>query len=1091
MRALPRPAVATVFLRFTLLAATASYASATLAFAAAILSSTPPPPHPPPAADAAGRLPPNVLIFQPDDMYQQYRSDWYAPADVSFASRPQVPASLTPNIDRIGAEGAVFTAAYTASSMCAPSRFAILTGRYASRGAYAIASSGRAPGRVTVPNSKMTGGDAAHNLPSALRSVGYATGHFGKWHLASEDDLIALGCPSDAPSEYKCPYEVQQAAVAAAGFDVVGGLYISNLNECGTVCTVNFTHNLEWMTAEALAFLSSCLDGATPFLAYFNPTPPHQGTSADGDWAAYALADESAETGLGPYSCADTPAGAVSAAWNAGCTGNLNGEATFSAWCEGCRMRSRASVWADSADQGLIPRDRSIVSAISWIDESLGALYTLLEERGALDKTIVVVLSDNGQGKATVYEWGVRTMMHVRYPDGGVAAGTVVHERVSNLDLLPTVFAFAGVTGSYDTDGTSWAPAARGESLNRSHLIVEFADDFGVVGGVVGLPELKYVYQDQSRPNGIPSEGVSGRYPYWQQEHQLYNLTSTASEFQDLSKNASLAAALAELQAAKDAHVTRVSRGCCTVNMSVHLAPAPPALPPAAPHPPLVPSPQPAAPSPCSPSPSPPPPPAPGPPGACAQDGSDYVYSELIQSNGVRFVSHNGCPNHYNARGLNPNYAVEGTRVYRMPSYPKLEAVSAAFDLSEQAGEIGILFNGAQLYSAYGGTRHGRLESYNNSAPFAEGDTFDRCGCHGSSTTTVSYHCHVPPSCLLQQLNQTAHSHSPQIGWARDGFPVYGPRGPDGVWMKQCVDTSGVSGRAVIVDSDAYVNSTHQPCLDACGGRESAVPNDGFLYRYYVQGEYNNGLSCVDPLEPLVAVEATDRARAEYYPFTPLCLRGCCPAGVPTTACYGGNLMAPTGAGSLTYISSSFASYASFAAAANTLLSVSSPPFASVNSTNTATSTPASYTSVCPSARGVTTHRISTRAATINSLPQASTSLLPYFVVNSTSIPDVPRSSSPCSVSAVSTSDTPATPATTSFATTVVASSPRCASPFGSSPLPTPCCTSDCFATSSSILATHHTSAPPTCRAATFPLSFFADKPRRASPCPSSPLPSA
>jgi len=52
----------------------------------------------------------------------------------------------------------------------------------------------------------------------------------------------------------------------------------------------------------------------------------------------------------------------------------------------------------------------------------------------------------------------------------------------------------------------------------------------------------------------------------------------------------------------------------------------------------------------------------------------------------------------------------------------------------------------------------------------------------------------------LLQLGATDSTHSPQIGWAVDGFPVYGPRGFGGKMMKICS-----------IDSST-------PCLDACGG---------------------------------------------------------------------------------------------------------------------------------------------------------------------------------------------------------------------------------------------------------------------------------
>eukprot|EP00930_Biecheleria_cincta_P000761 TRINITY_DN10182_c0_g1_i4.p1 TRINITY_DN10182_c0_g1~~TRINITY_DN10182_c0_g1_i4.p1 ORF type:complete len:660 (+),score=51.41 TRINITY_DN10182_c0_g1_i4:99-2078(+) len=278
-----------------------------------------------------------------------------------------------------------------------------------------------------------------------------------------------------------------------------------------------------------------------------------------------------------------------------------------------------------------------------------------------------------------------------------------------------------------------------------------------------------------------------------------------------------------------------------------------------------------------------PPPPGPGPPpqqgtpspapaaatSICARDGSDYSYQETVSGN-TRTIVFNGCPNHPWYQ-LNPNYPIRQSTTYNVPAYPKFVGTStssstgsANIDLSAMGGGVGVLFNGALLFSPYGGPNYGTVTSFTKSATYAEGNTFDQCGCHGSSTTAVSYHCHVPPPCLLKQLGQAASSgttsgaHSPQVGWATDGFPVYGPHGPGGVMMQTCTVTGGTYGTDV--------------CTDDCGGY---YRNDGsidqYVYRYYMQGTYNDGTCCNNPGCPSPG--------AAYHPHTPVCYRGCCPTG--------------------------------------------------------------------------------------------------------------------------------------------------------------------------------------------------------------------
>ncbi|MEM6732036.1 MAG: YHYH protein, partial [Myxococcota bacterium] len=238
----------------------------------------------------------------------------------------------------------------------------------------------------------------------------------------------------------------------------------------------------------------------------------------------------------------------------------------------------------------------------------------------------------------------------------------------------------------------------------------------------------------------------------------------------------------------------------------------------------------------------------------CASYGSDYEYAEYVTA-GIRTVITNHCPNH-KFTDLNPNTAVNEERTYTYPAYPKYDP-SVQTSLVATGGAIGTLFNGAMLYSPYAGPSFGAVISFETSAVYGEGDTFDECGCHSSETSVASYHCHIPPSCLLNQLRKSTTRHSPQIGWAVDGFPVYGPRGPGGVLVQTCT----------LMGGDPSVDF----CLDDCGGYFGEMSGvDDFTYRYYVLGEYHSAADegdCVVPVDPLPS--------EEYYPFTPICLNGC------------------------------------------------------------------------------------------------------------------------------------------------------------------------------------------------------------------------
>ena len=242
---------------------------------------------------------------------------------------------------------------------------------------------------------------------------------------------------------------------------------------------------------------------------------------------------------------------------------------------------------------------------------------------------------------------------------------------------------------------------------------------------------------------------------------------------------------------------------------------------------------------------------------ACAEDGSDYMYTEMI-SGDSRIITTTFCPNHA-WQNVNPNYPVKAETRYTVPAHPRYDTVKAQFtSLTGRGGPVGVLYSGAMLFSPFGGPEHGDVTGYGNSAVAGEGASFDMCGCHASSTRSASYHCHVAPSCLLRQLGQTTAAHSPQVGWAADGFPVYGPRGPSGVLMQDCVVTGGTYGTDV--------------CTSEGGYYAELLGVDGFVFRYYMQGDYNTGDSCTNPLTP--------KPGADYHPATPTRYYGCCPDGV-------------------------------------------------------------------------------------------------------------------------------------------------------------------------------------------------------------------
>ena len=131
------------------------------------------------AAEAAPR--PNFIFILADDL------GW---GDLSCYGNKQI---KTPNLDRLAKQGTLFTQFYVNGSVCSPSRCAFMTGQYPARhrihGHYATHELNAKRGMSNWLDPKVP------NVASLLKSAGYATAHFGKWHLGNGE-----GAPP--PTEY-------------------------------------------------------------------------------------------------------------------------------------------------------------------------------------------------------------------------------------------------------------------------------------------------------------------------------------------------------------------------------------------------------------------------------------------------------------------------------------------------------------------------------------------------------------------------------------------------------------------------------------------------------------------------------------------------------------------------------------------------------------------------------------------------------------------------------------------------------------------------------------------------------------------------
>jgi arylsulfatase A-like enzyme len=194
------------------------------------------------------------------------------------------------------------------------------------------------------------------------------------------------------------------------------------------------------------------------------------------------------------------------------------------------------------ADPNNPQHDPVYAAMIDSLDENVGRVLRTLDDEGIADRTVVILMSDNGgvvyegggkqpvtsnaplrAGKGHVYEGGIREPMTIRWP-GVTKAGTVSDVPVSSIDFFPTILEMAGakVDPAWHVDGLSLAPLLRGGPPPRREA-------------------LYWHYPHYSNQGGVPSGAVrAGEYKliefFEDGRLELYNLARDIGESEDLSK---------------------------------------------------------------------------------------------------------------------------------------------------------------------------------------------------------------------------------------------------------------------------------------------------------------------------------------------------------------------------------------------------------------------------------------------------------------------------------------------------------------------------------------------------------------------------
>jgi arylsulfatase A len=372
---------------------------------------------------------PNIVIFLTDDLGY---------GDLASYGNPII---KTPNLDQFAKDGVRMTDMHSAATVCSPSRASLLTGRNAYRsGFYNITGFFG----TTLKKEEIT-------LPQLLKSVGYETAFFGKWHL----------------SKLESPNEV---SVNEMGFDYSLATSVNSFNT-GPKNPDKFIRNgqpvgvmegwyVDIISEEAADWISTKRNQEKPFFMILSSNEPH------------------------------TP---------------LDPPKKFSDLYE--------QVGTHNTQYGGVPRPEKDISAnqkkyygtVSQLDDTFGKFMKFLDDQGLRENTLVIFTSDNGPEypvtllesngewedpirddcfgtpgelrgmKRYPYEGGHRVPGIIRYPKL-IPAGTVSDQLFNGTDFLPTLCKLAGapLPQGIELDGTDAFNAFLNKDYQRSVLPIWF-----------------------------------------------------------------------------------------------------------------------------------------------------------------------------------------------------------------------------------------------------------------------------------------------------------------------------------------------------------------------------------------------------------------------------------------------------------------------------------------------------------------------------------------------------------------------------------------------------------------------------------------
>lgn len=342
---------------------------------------------------------PNILLILAD----QLRADC-----LGSSGHPVV---TTPNLDRLAAQGATFSHAFTPIPVCTPARASLLTGRWPSaHGFLANADTElRPPAAIEGPV-----------LPALLREAGYFVGHVGKWHIHPRISPVALGCNTYISER---DYTTWRAAQGLPPKPFTNGFF----GETDPSITPEQSA-LAWGADRTIEVLESAARSDQPFFIRWDPSEPHLPNVVPEPYASL----------VNPADLAPWPS-------------------FFDPLLDKPYIQSKQrQTWgiAGWTWDNWAPIVARYLGEIALLDHQVGRILATLDRLGLTDTTLVIFSADHGDlcgGHGLIdkhyvmYDDLVRVPLIMRRP-GLIAANTRTDALVSAaIDIAATIVAAAQV----------------------------------------------------------------------------------------------------------------------------------------------------------------------------------------------------------------------------------------------------------------------------------------------------------------------------------------------------------------------------------------------------------------------------------------------------------------------------------------------------------------------------------------------------------------------------------------------------------------------------------------------------------------------